>query len=152
MSGVDKSASAMLTHGRAGKARYSPDTNDMFENLDAADSFQSWETVHKMAGPNRNSTVNMNVDFNRGHNGWESSTSWTMKNQFQVDGMTFEGSYNHGTGKLTGYVDWGTSSLVPNVHWFTGLDHSMNNSNFNSVTGCSYVGENWGGVGELHYD
>jgi len=150
MSGVDKSASPMLTHGRAGKARYSSDTDDMFEHLEAGDHAHSWTTETKCNMGGRSMQMNFNVNFDKGANGMECTSGWDMKRTSQMGGLTFQSTYNHGNGKMSGFIDWG--EVYPNVNFFQGLNHNANSTDFTGVAGFSYVGENWGGVGEFASD
>ena len=105
MSGIDKSQSAMLNHGRATKARYSSGTDDMFENLEAGDHSRVHSTEHSWNGPNRTHSLNMNVNFDKqGENSTECTSDWTMKGAQQMGGLTFAGSYNSGNGKMDGWT------------------------------------------------
>jgi len=49
---------------------------------------------------------------------------------------------------MTGLMDWG--EIYPNLSFFQGVDYSTQNTDFTGIAGFSYVGENWGGVGEFH--
>lgn len=73
-----------------------------------------------------------------------------MKMQTQTGGLTMQSTYNHGNGKASGFIDWG--ECYPNMHFFQGLQHNANNSNFTGVAGFTYVGDGWGGVGEFSSD
>merc|ERR1712039_912239 len=120
MSGVDKSQSAMLSYGRANKARYSSGASDMFDNLGEADHSRVHTTEHSWAGPSRSHSLNMNVNFDRNGNSTECTSDWNMKGTQQMGGLTFSGSYDHGNGKMTGMVDWG--EIYPNLNFFQGLE------------------------------
>ena len=73
-----------------------------------------------------------------------------MKSQFQAGGLTLQSTYNDGNGNMSGYIDYG--EVYPNLNFFSGLNYSKNNTDFSGVAGFTYVGNNWGGVGEFSQD
>lgn len=112
----------MLNYGRANKMKYVSDTDDMFEHLEQPENHQTWKTEFKWTGPGRTFTMNRNVNWDKNGPNWTSTNSWDMKSQFQTGGLTMQSTYNNGNGKMSGAIDWG--ECYPNLHYFTGLNHS----------------------------
>lgn len=155
-SSFDKNASAFLSNGRASKGHFKSCTDGMFDNLGGNDDNNkyTWTSETTYMGPHDKTNFNFDINFSGDYGNQECTTGWNMKNTNQMNGLTMQSSYNHTTGKMSGFIDWG--EIWNGVNLFTGTNFSSQSTDFTHTTGFSMTGDQfgfpWGAVGEFTED